>query len=165
MGHRSPVDIYLRNIYKKTSYEIEAFVETHLCKLCVIRTRVLRVPFGLVYLIHGSPIGRRWVAHKSPSMGHSWISHGFVVLAHGLIMGHSYGFIRLAQLSHESSLGVHSAGPWVSHGSPYFFFSTSLLLSSLTRGRFLPSTSFWTSRGHRCPPFSPPVLAFIFCLA
>ena len=40
----------------------------------------------------------------------------------------------------------------------------SLLLSSLTRRRFYPA-SFWTSRGHRCLPFSPPVRAFIFCRA
>ena len=26
----------------------------------------------------------------------------------------------------------------------------------------LPSAIFWTSRGHRCRPFSPPVRAFIF---
>ena len=32
-----------------------------------------------------------------------------------------------------------------------FFFFLTLLLSS-----------FWTSRGHRCRPFSPPVLAFNF---
>ena len=30
---------------------------------------------------------------------------------------------------------------------------------------FLPSTIVWTSRGHRCPPFSPSVRAFIFCRA
>ena len=29
----------------------------------------------------------------------------------------------------------------------------------------LPSTSFWTSRCHRCRPFSPPARAFIFCRA
>ena len=33
----------------------------------------------------------------------------------------------------------------------FFFFSLTLLLSS-----------FWTSRGHRCRSFSPPVLAFDF---
>ena len=33
----------------------------------------------------------------------------------------------------------------------YFFFST------------LSLSSFWTSRGHRCHPFSSPVLAFNFC--
>ena len=33
----------------------------------------------------------------------------------------------------------------------FFFFSRTLLLSS-----------FWTSRGHRCRPFFPPVLAFNF---
>ena len=32
----------------------------------------------------------------------------------------------------------------------YFFFLTLLL------------SSFWTSRGHRCRPFSPPVFAFDF---
>ena len=45
-----------------------------------------------------------------------------------------------------------------------FFFSTSLLLSSLSLSwEVLPSTSFWTSRGNRCHPFSPPVRAFSFC--
>ena len=36
-------------------------------------------------------------------------------------------------------------------GSIFFFFFRTLILSS-----------FWTSRGHRCRPFSPPVLAFSF---
>ena len=35
----------------------------------------------------------------------------------------------------------------------YIFFLTLLL------------SSFWTSRGHRCRPFFPPVLAFIFFIA
>ena len=42
------------------------------------------------------------------------------------------------------------------------FFFPSLLLSSSTRRRFLPSATVWTSRGHWCRPFSPPVRAFIF---
>ena len=36
-------------------------------------------------------------------------------------------------------------------GCVYFFFCTLLVLST-----------FWTSRGHRCRPFFPPVLAFNF---
>ena len=36
--------------------------------------------------------------------------------------------------------------------SSFFFLSFSHILLA----------SFWTSRGHRCRPFSPPVLAFIF---
>ena len=43
----------------------------------------------------------------------------------------------------------------------FFFFSSSLLLSSLPRWRFY-LVIFWTSRGHRCRPFFPPVLAFNF---
>ena len=47
-----------------------------------------------------------------------------------------------------------------------FLFSSSLLLSSLAinsdKKEVLPSTIFWTSRGHRCRPFSPPVRAFVF---
>ena len=35
--------------------------------------------------------------------------------------------------------------------APFFILFLTLLLSS-----------FWTSRGHRCRPFSPPVLAFNF---
>ena len=35
----------------------------------------------------------------------------------------------------------------------YFYLDTHLL------------SSFWTSRGHRCRPFFPPVLAFNFCRA
>ena len=42
------------------------------------------------------------------------------------------------------------------------FFFVSLLLSSSSRKRFLRSTTFRTNRGHRCLPFSPPVLAYIF---
>ena len=51
----------------------------------------------------------------------------------------------------------------------YFFFIL-LLFFNITftfqpySWDFLPSTSFWTSRGHRCRPFSPPVRAFIFLL-
>ena len=45
-----------------------------------------------------------------------------------------------------------------------FHVKSSLLLSSATRinRRFTLSATFWTSRGHRCRPFSPPVRAFIF---
>ena len=32
----------------------------------------------------------------------------------------------------------------------------SFLIISLTRRRFLPSATFWTSSGHRCRPFFPP---------
>ena len=42
----------------------------------------------------------------------------------------------------------------------FHFYFPALLV-----GEVLPSTSFWTSRGHMCPPFSPPVRAFIFCRA
>ena len=40
---------------------------------------------------------------------------------------------------------------------PFFilFFNDHLLISSPTRKRFLPSATFWTSRGHRCLPFPP----------
>ena len=46
----------------------------------------------------------------------------------------------------------------------HFFFLQSLLLSSYTRRRCLPSTIFWTSRGHRCRPLFPPprVRVFVF---
>ena len=46
-------------------------------------------------------------------------------------------------------------------------FVQSLLLSSLTRTRYevLPSTCFWTIRGDRCLPPSPPVRVFVFCRA
>ena len=38
----------------------------------------------------------------------------------------------------------------------HFYFPAQLV------GDFLPSAIFWTSRRHRCPPFSPPVRAFNF---
>ena len=38
----------------------------------------------------------------------------------------------------------------------HYFFSFSFFF------RTLLLSSFWTSRGHRCRPFSPPVLAFNF---
>ena len=40
---------------------------------------------------------------------------------------------------------------------PLFFYSNLFLF------RTLVFSSFWTSRGHRCCPFFPPVLAFHFC--
>ena len=58
--------------------------------------------------------------------------------------------------------GARQEGGWVfvtfMHGRSrmnifVLFFSSHFLISS-----------FWTSRGHRCRPFSPPVLAFI-CIA
>ena len=36
------------------------------------------------------------------------------------------------------------------------------LLCLCNRQFFLPSATFWTRRGHRCPSFSPPVVTFIF---
>ena len=39
---------------------------------------------------------------------------------------------------------------YILHSTWYLFFRTLVL------------SSFWTSRGHRCRPFPPPVLAFIF---
>ena len=42
----------------------------------------------------------------------------------------------------------------------YFFFH--LLYFPVSRLGDLPSANFWTSRGHRCRPFCPPVRAFIF---
>ena len=45
---------------------------------------------------------------------------------------------------------VHYVG-----GQPYFSFSSTFSHTSLL-------SSFWTSRGHRCHPFSPPVLAVNF---
>ena len=45
---------------------------------------------------------------------------------------------------------VTTGGPrYYSDSASFFFLFLTLLLSS-----------FWTSRGHRCRPFSPPVLAF-----
>ena len=41
-------------------------------------------------------------------------------------------------------------------------FFSYILLSSSTRRLFIPPAIFWTSRGHRCRPFSPPERAFIF---
>ena len=48
-----------------------------------------------------------------------------------------------------------------------FFFSSCFLdrlfyFPAQLVGGFLPSAIFWTSRGHRCRPFSPPVRAFNF---
>ena len=40
-----------------------------------------------------------------------------------------------------------------------FFITFTFQLNSL---EVLPSAIFWTSRGHRCRPFSPPVRAFNF---
>ena len=45
------------------------------------------------------------------------------------------------------------------------FFYPSLLLSSPSSWEVLPLTNFWTSRGQRCLPFSPPVRAFTICRA
>ena len=42
------------------------------------------------------------------------------------------------------------------------YFSRSLLLSSSTRKRVLPSATPWTSRGHRCFLSSAPIRFFIF---
>ena len=40
--------------------------------------------------------------------------------------------------------------------------SNSMFFISYSFLRTLLLSSFWTSRGHRCRPFFPPVLAFIF---
>ena len=42
-----------------------------------------------------------------------------------------------------------------------FYFQSSLVLSSSTLNRFLPSAISWAGCGHRCLPFSPQVLVFI----
>ena len=47
----------------------------------------------------------------------------------------------------------------------FFLFPTSLLLSSLTRGRFYPRRASGHAVCHRCHPFSPPVRSLIFCSA
>ena len=41
------------------------------------------------------------------------------------------------------------------------YITFTFQLNSYNR-RFLPSATFWTSRGHRCRPFPPPVRAFNF---
>ena len=41
-------------------------------------------------------------------------------------------------------------------------FTFTFQLNSSTRRIFLHSTTFWTSRGHRCQPLSPPVHAVLF---
>ena len=43
-----------------------------------------------------------------------------------------------------------------------FFFSNITFAFQLYSWEVLPSTSFWTSRGHRCPPFSPPATYLLF---
>ena len=50
-----------------------------------------------------------------------------------------------------SSMTQRSHAPMNSLMLPFLFFFLTLLLSS-----------FWTSRGHTCRPFSPPFLAFNF---
>ena len=51
----------------------------------------------------------------------------------------------------KSRLEEASAKNWFIFIYIYIYFFFTLLLSS-----------FWTSHGHRCRPFSPPVLAFRF---
>ena len=44
----------------------------------------------------------------------------------------------------------------------YFYFLIITFCLQLNPEEALPSATFWKSRGHRCFPFHPPLLAFIF---
>ena len=82
----------------------------------------------------------------------------------------SWGFLWAMDDETLPSCHKLSAGKLLAslYGHFFFFsfFSTSITFSSRPYSwEILPSTSFWTSRGHKCPPFSPPVRAFIFCRA
>ena len=44
----------------------------------------------------------------------------------------------------------------------FFLFFVKAFSFQLNSYEVLPSAIFWTSRGHRCRPLSPPVRAFIF---
>ena len=74
---------------------------------------------------------------------------------------------RLELLKDESRC-VRTTDACYGGRSPYYFLELVTCGGSILSLFFfltLLLSSFWTSRGHRCRPFSPPVLAFNFCIA
>ena len=136
MCHRSTIKILVFYIPHYTCTAVAA------CAAEIYLPHVAVLPISDTRLGTGDSVGYTWKCGSLSSVfthPHEDNYHFFLKATSNLLDKYAW---------HIVCLHIHQLLDFV-------YISPSLVLSSSSRRRVLPSAVFWTSRGRTCPPFSP----------